>query len=123
MMRFIAALLLGILAGTVVVQAAEPSPNAKTVWHAWRSQAAWRKAEAQAALQSGDDGTWGGAASPLGEGGAIARLKDIANIQGVRENQLVGYGLVIGLEWHRRQPAQCTLHRTILARDARQSRY
>ncbi len=40
---------------------------------------------------------WGGAASPLGEGGAIARLKDIAKIQGVRDNQLVGYGLVIGL--------------------------
>ncbi len=26
-----------------------------------------------------------------------ARLKDIANIRGVRENQLVGYGLVVGL--------------------------
>ncbi len=27
-----------------------------------------------------------------------ARLKDIANIRGVRENQLVGYGLVVGLK-------------------------
>ncbi len=27
-----------------------------------------------------------------------ARLKDIASIRGVRENQLVGYGLVIGLK-------------------------
>ncbi len=27
-----------------------------------------------------------------------ARIKDIAQIQGVRENQLVGYGLVLGLE-------------------------
>ncbi|WP_197472924.1 flagellar basal body P-ring protein FlgI, partial [Oleiphilus sp. HI0123] len=25
------------------------------------------------------------------------RLKDIANVQGVRSNQLVGYGLVVGL--------------------------
>ena len=26
-----------------------------------------------------------------------ARIKDIVNIEGVRENQLVGYGLVVGL--------------------------
>ena len=25
------------------------------------------------------------------------RLKDLANVQGVRSNQLVGYGLVVGL--------------------------
>gem|GEM_PF-34950 len=36
--------------------------------------------------------------SDLGKGTAVARLKDIATIQGVRENQLVGYGLVIGLK-------------------------
>lgn len=29
---------------------------------------------------------------------SAARLKDIANIRGVRENQLIGYGLVIGLK-------------------------
>jgi len=29
---------------------------------------------------------------------AAARIKDIANIKGVRSNQLVGYGLVIGLD-------------------------
>ena len=29
--------------------------------------------------------------------GSAARIKDIANIKGVRSNQLVGYGLVIGL--------------------------
>jgi flagellar P-ring protein precursor FlgI len=97
MMRFAAALLVGLLAGTMVVKAAEPSPNAKLFGTPGEAKAAWRKAEARAALQRGDDGHWGGAASPLGEGGAIARLKDIANIQGVRENQLVGYGLVIGL--------------------------
>ena len=27
-----------------------------------------------------------------------ARLKDIANIGGVRSNQLIGYGLVVGLD-------------------------
>ena len=26
-----------------------------------------------------------------------ARIKDIANVRGVRENQLIGYGLVVGL--------------------------
>jgi flagellar P-ring protein precursor FlgI len=81
-----------ILAGTALVHAGEPSPNAKDYRSPADAQAAWRKAEREV-----DDGRWGGPASPLGEGGAIARLKDIANIQGVRENQLVGYGLVIGL--------------------------
>ena len=28
---------------------------------------------------------------------AVTRLKDIAKVQGVRSNQLVGYGLVVGL--------------------------
>lgn len=35
--------------------------------------------------------------SDLARPGVVARLKDIAEIQGVRDNQLVGYGLVIGL--------------------------
>jgi flagellar P-ring protein precursor FlgI len=30
--------------------------------------------------------------------GLAARIKDIADIQGVRQNQLVGYGLVVGLD-------------------------
>ncbi|MEK1852680.1 MAG: flagellar basal body P-ring protein FlgI [Phyllobacterium sp.] len=92
MMRRLACLVALILAGTTLVHAGESSPNAKDYRSPADAQAAWRKAEREA-----DDGRWGGAASPLGEGGAIARLKDIANIQGVRENQLVGYGLVIGL--------------------------
>ena len=29
--------------------------------------------------------------------GNAVRIKDIANIKGVRQNQLVGYGLVVGL--------------------------
>ena len=27
-----------------------------------------------------------------------ARVKDIANVRGVRENQLIGYGIVVGLK-------------------------
>jgi flagellar P-ring protein precursor FlgI len=29
--------------------------------------------------------------------GATSRIKDIADFEGIRENQLVGYGLVVGL--------------------------
>src|ERR1041385_1176787 len=29
---------------------------------------------------------------------ALSRIKDIADFEGVRENQLVGYGLVVGLD-------------------------
>ncbi|WP_295905983.1 flagellar basal body P-ring protein FlgI [uncultured Bdellovibrio sp.] len=32
------------------------------------------------------------------EGANAARLKDIASIRGVRENQLIGYGIVVGLK-------------------------
>lgn len=88
MMRLIAYILALVLAGTAAARAGES--NAKDYKSPAEAQAAWRKAERDAEQ-------WGGTASPLGEGGAIARLKDIANIQGVRENQLVGYGLVIGL--------------------------
>ncbi len=38
----------------------------------------------------------GMSAMPLASG--LVRLKDIANVQGVRGNQLFGYGLVVGLE-------------------------
>lgn len=33
----------------------------------------------------------------LPAGGQAARIKDVATLEGVRENQLVGYGLVVGL--------------------------
>src|SRR5260221_2290086 len=29
--------------------------------------------------------------------GATSRIKDLAHIEGVRQNQLIGYGLVVGL--------------------------
>src|SRR5262249_18728705 len=35
-----------------------------------------------------------GAAAPAA---ATSRIKDLANIEGVRQNQLIGYGLVVGL--------------------------
>jgi len=31
------------------------------------------------------------------EAGHLARIKDVATIEGIRDNQLVGYGLVVGL--------------------------
>lgn len=35
---------------------------------------------------------------PSGPAFALSRIKDIAEFEGVRENQLVGYGLVVGLD-------------------------
>src|SRR3954452_16050960 len=35
-----------------------------------------------------------GACAPAG---AMSRIKDLANVEGVRQNQLIGYGLVVGL--------------------------
>lgn len=37
---------------------------------------------------------WGGTTSPV----QAERIKDLATIQGVRANQLIGYGLVVGLD-------------------------
>ena len=37
-----------------------------------------------------------GAVAPC-PAGATSRIKDLANIEGVRQNQLIGYGLVVGL--------------------------
>jgi flagellar P-ring protein precursor FlgI len=37
------------------------------------------------------------AALSMGSAGASSRIKDLADVEGVRENQLVGYGLVVGL--------------------------
>jgi flagellar P-ring protein FlgI len=35
---------------------------------------------------------------PLAESATAARLKDIVSVQGIRSNQLIGYGLVVGLK-------------------------
>ncbi len=39
------------------------------------------------------------------------RVKDLASVSGVRGNQLVGYGLVIGPGWHRRPDQPGAVHR------------
>src|SRR5208283_299834 len=36
-------------------------------------------------------------AAMLGPAAATSRIKDLANVEGVRQNQLIGYGLVVGL--------------------------
>ncbi|WP_315813958.1 flagellar basal body P-ring protein FlgI, partial [Bradyrhizobium sp. SZCCHNR1019] len=36
-------------------------------------------------------------ASTIMSANATSRIKDLANIEGVRQNQLIGYGLVVGL--------------------------
>jgi flagellar P-ring protein FlgI len=36
-------------------------------------------------------------AGAIAQAGATSRIKDLANIEGVRQNQLIGYGLVVGL--------------------------
>lgn len=46
----------------------------------------------------GGRGTSAPAGSDSYESSGLVRIKDIANIQGVRGNQLVGFGLVVGLE-------------------------
>lgn len=38
-----------------------------------------------------------GLAVPVSPAHATSRIKDLANVEGVRQNQLVGYGLVVGL--------------------------
>jgi len=38
-----------------------------------------------------------GSMLPSGPASATSRIKDLANIEGVRQNQLIGYGLVVGL--------------------------
>lgn len=37
------------------------------------------------------------AALVAGQAGAASRIKDLTDVEGVRENQLIGYGLVVGL--------------------------
>ncbi len=34
---------------------------------------------------------------PATEAGAVSRIKDIADFEGIRDNQLIGYGLIVGL--------------------------
>ena len=43
----------------------------------------------------------------------MVRIKDIASLQGVRDNQLVGYGLVIGLKGSGDTLQKLTLYRAV----------
>ena len=64
------------------------SPLSRRRWPAFRSA---RKAPAPTRSSRRT-------AAPLPPHGAAARIKDIAQLQSARDNQLVGYGLVIGLQ-------------------------
>lgn len=41
--------------------------------------------------------SWVASPGTASRGGPTSRIKDIANVEGVRQNQLIGYGLVVGL--------------------------
>ena len=45
---------------------------------------------------------------------AAERIKDLASVAGVRDNQLVGYGLVVGLNGRKRVDETPFEHRQIL---------
>ena len=47
-----------------------------------------------------------------------ARIKEVASVQGVRTNQLVGYGLVVGLDGTGDQNTQAPFATQSLLRDA-----
>ena len=49
-------------------------------------------------LLRGAAAAWLALSALLGPGAHAERLKDLASIQGVRQNQLIGYGLVVGLD-------------------------
>jgi flagellar P-ring protein FlgI len=58
------------------------------------------RAEVAAAVLSAQHGIPAAVAAadiPAGALGQLARVKDVATIEGIRDNQLVGYGLVVGL--------------------------
>lgn len=63
------------------------------------SQQAGRAEVASALLpaQHGISSALAAADIPAGPLGQLARVKDVATIEGIRDNQLVGYGLVVGL--------------------------
>ena len=53
---------------------------------------------------------------------ALSRIKDLAQVEGVRQNQLVGYGLVVGLNGTGDTLNNAALHQAIADRDAGASR-
>src|ERR1044072_5019436 len=59
-----------------------------------------------------------GAVGLIGDFANAARIKDIANVRGVRENQLIGYGLVVGLNGTGDGKAEFTSKRIIRMLDS-----
>ena len=57
-----------------------------------------RRAATAMAAASGNGPGYRPAPRDAGQGGPLSRIKDIAVLQSARDNQLVGYGLVIGLQ-------------------------
>ncbi|GLK54454.1 flagellar P-ring protein precursor FlgI [Methylopila capsulata] len=84
-----AALAMG-LAPLAPAQAADPAEGV-----AVRGVRAERIARAETARPS--ESRAGPSVDIGGRGGATSRIKDLTDVEGVRENQLVGYGLVVGL--------------------------
>jgi flagellar P-ring protein precursor FlgI len=76
-----------LLAGLMLVHSASPQQAAKIQVAAAAALPAKRGTAAVVAA----------ADVPGGPIGQLARVKDVASIEGIRDNQLVGYGLVVGL--------------------------
>ena len=64
-------------------------------WHCYCCPTSWgARDERDVSNRACRAGGFGCAVSPAA---ATSRIKDLANIEGVRQNQLIGYGLVVGL--------------------------
>ena len=96
LVRIVSAVAAAALVLTTPVCAADLAPGAgvsggaRGVYGEGRSAGTVRMASVKRAFQGKDDG------GPT-RGGVMSRIKDLTDIEGVRENQLVGYGLVVGL--------------------------
>ena len=95
-----------------------PRRRCRRRWRRCGGRWQWRCCRRQRAMA-----TVRGGRAHAGQRRPLSRIKDIAALQSARDNQLVGYGLVIGLQGTRRQPAQFALHRTVDPRDAGESRH
>ncbi len=73
----------------MVLSMAQPTASLPRLTAVNAGRALWRAAAAALAI--------GVVAFALAEPALASRIKDIADFEGVRENQLVGYGLVVGL--------------------------
>lgn len=75
-----------LLAGAA--SAAEPGPGATP------GRAPSRSGAAEAGVSAS---SYSGNGSTGGMGSALSRIKDLASVEGVRSNQILGYGIVVGL--------------------------